>query len=82
MQSRRSFSFLVKMTFSPSSANLASSRRWIVEASFPVISVMRLAARPVGAVSNVLSPSSSYMARMARREVVLPVPGPPVMTTI
>ena len=39
---------------------------------------MRLAARPVGAVSSVLMPSASKSASMARTVVVLPVPGPPV----
>ena len=39
---------------------------------------MRLAARPVGAVSRVSMPMASYMLSMPRREVVLPVPGPPV----
>src|SRR5712691_2559294 len=47
----------------------------MVLASKPVASVMRLAARPVGAHSRRLVP---FAARM--RKVVLPTPGPPVMT--
>ena len=50
----------------------------MVAASRPVSSPMRLAARPVGAVSSVLMPSASKSASMARTVVVLPVPGPPV----
>ena len=42
---------------------------------------MRFAARPVGAVSTVSIFSESYTASIARSEVVLPVPGPPVMAS-
>ena len=50
----------------------------MVEASAPQVSARRLAARPVGAVRAVRSPRWSKRARIPRREVVLPVPGPPV----
>ena len=52
----------------------------MVEALWPVSSLSRLAARPVGAHSATWSPASSYRLRMALTAVVLPVPGPPVST--
>ena len=55
-----------------------SSRRWMVAPSIPHSSPSRLAARPVGAARAVSSPSWSKRASTPRREVVLPVPGPPV----
>ncbi|MPM59645.1 hypothetical protein SDC9_106491 [bioreactor metagenome] len=57
-----------------------SSRRCIVRASRPVVSVMRFAARPVGAHSSTSSPSLSISSSMKLIIVVLPVPGPPVIT--
>ena len=57
-----------------------SSSRWIVLASKPVASVMRLAARPVGAHSRSLTPFAARMRRIPLTMVVLPTPGPPVMT--
>ena len=52
----------------------------MVRASCPVASVMRLAARPVGAQSTTeLSAESRRMMQLM--SVVLPVPGPPVMTS-
>ena len=50
----------------------------MVEASAPQVSESRLAARPVGAVRAVRSCKWSNRDRMPRREVVFPVPGPPV----
>ena len=57
-----------------------SSRRWIVFASNPVASLIRLAARPVGAHSRISTPLADRMRRIASTIVVLPTPGPPVMT--
>ena len=50
----------------------------MVLASRPVASLMRLAARPVGAHSAI-SRSRESRCKMQRMPVVLPVPGPPVM---
>ncbi len=80
--SKGSDSSRLKITSFPSPEKPASRRRCMVEASRPVSSLMRLAARPVGAVSNAVSPILSYSDRIARIEVVLPVPGPPVITII
>ena len=52
----------------------------MVLASKPVASVMRLAARPVGAHSNRLTPLAARMRKIELTMVVLPTPGPPVMT--
>jgi len=52
----------------------------MVRASKPVASVIRLAARPVGAHSSTSSPSACISRMMNRVMVVLPVPGPPVST--
>ena len=57
-----------------------SSRRWIVFASNPVASLIRLAARPVGAHSRISTPLADRMRRIELTIVVLPTPGPPVMT--
>ena len=54
------------------------SSRWTVCASLPVSSLIRLAARPVGAVRTTSRPIRPNSATMPRTEVVLPVPGPPV----
>ena len=51
-----------------------------VLASQPVASVMRLAARPVGAASSISKPSCPISSIMKLKMVVLPVPGPPVTT--
>ena len=53
----------------------------MVFASNPVASVIRLAARPVGAQSSMLTPFAARMRRIAFTMVVLPTPGPPVMTS-
>ena len=55
--------------------------RWIVLASTPVASVMRLAARPVGAQSNSRTPLAARILRIELTIVVLPTPGPPVTTS-
>ena len=57
-----------------------SRRRWIVFASNPVASLIRLAARPVGAHSRISTPLADRMRRIELTIVVLPTPGPPVMT--
>jgi hypothetical protein len=50
----------------------------MVLASNPVASVIRLAARPVGAHSDRLVPLAARMRRIELTIVVLPTPGPPV----
>jgi hypothetical protein len=57
-----------------------SSSRWMVLASKPVASVIRFAARPVGAHSRRLVHFAARIRRMALTIVVLPTPGPPVVT--
>ena len=58
-QRRGSSAFFVKTRSMLSSESFAPSMRWMVAASTPVSSVMRFAARPVGAASRVLRPSRS-----------------------
>jgi hypothetical protein len=53
----------------------------MVLASMPVASAMRLAARPVGAQSRIFAPLNERMRRIEFTMVVLPTPGPPVMTS-
>src|ERR1700692_4280650 len=53
-----------------------SSSRWMVLASNPVASVMRLAARPVGAHSNRLTPFSGEDAQDRVDDGRLAYPGP------
>jgi hypothetical protein len=50
----------------------------MVLASKPVASIMRLAARPVGAHRRSPTPLAARMRRMPLTIVVLPTPGPPV----
>lgn len=50
----------------------------MVDASVEHSSPRRLAARPVGAARAVSSPMASNRASTPRRQVVFPVPGPPV----
>ena len=59
----------------------SSSIRWMVLASYPVASVIRLAARPVGAARRISIPSISKYRMIVLMVVVLPVPGPPVITS-
>ena len=74
-------SFLRKLALlSSSGAPDNSSILWIVWASQPVASVIRLAARPVGAARRISIPSPSKYLIIVLIVVVLPVPGPPVMT--
>ena len=65
----------------PPDMGSTSSNRWMVRASNPDVSVMRRAARPVGAHSRRVAPLAVRMRRMALTMVVLPTPGPPVMTS-
>src|ERR1035438_5609011 len=58
-----------------------SSRRWMVLASTPVGSDRRLAALPVGAHRRQRTFLARRISRMALTSVVLPTPGPPVMTS-
>jgi GGDEF domain-containing protein len=46
-----------------------------------VVSVSRFAARPVGAHSKHFTPLARRIIRIEFTSVVLPTPGPPVMTT-
>ncbi len=78
------------MTASPSSREPAfrlnppavnSRSRWMVFASLPVASASRFAARPVGAHSSTRRCRRPSASTMARTSVVLPVPGPPVITS-
>src|SRR4051794_4265600 len=55
---------------------------WIVDASRPVDSAIRRAARPVGATSATDAPCCLAAAQMSRIVAVLPVPGPPVTIDI
>ena len=79
--SRSQSSGLSSPRLKPPPLGSTSSSRWMVLASKPVASVMRLAARPVGAHSRSLTPFAASMRRMALTIVVLPTPGPPVMTS-
>ena len=54
------------------------SAEWIVDASMPVDSAIRRAARPVGATSAIDAFCALAAAQMSRIVAVLPVPGPPV----
>ena len=47
----------------------------------PVASFIRLAARPVGAQSNSRTPLAARILRIELTIVVLPTPGPPVITS-
>ena len=52
----------------------------MVLASSPVCSVMRLAARPVGAANATRTPLATSRRKIVSSRVVLPTPGPPVTT--
>ena len=51
-----------------------------VWARSPLASLMRTAARPVGATSRTRAPRPAAVCAMALMDAVLPVPGPPVIT--
>ena len=79
--SRSQSSGLSSPRLKPPLLGSTSSSRWMVLASKPVASVIRLAARPVGAQSRRLVPFAARIRRIALTIVVLPTPGPPVMTS-
>ena len=54
--------------------------RWIVSAGMPVASLSFFAALPVGAQSKIRVPSADKIFRTEFKIVVLPTPGPPVIT--
>ena len=58
------------------------SAEWIVDASIPVDSAIRRAARPVGATSAIDAFCALAAAQISRIVAVLPVPGPPVTIDI
>ena len=69
-------------TMSPVPGSIpASSSRWMVEAFSPVTSVSRFAARPVGAASRHASCICPSRDNIPFNIVVLPVPGPPVISS-
>ena len=75
------FSRPVSPSPSPVGAPVTSKSRCMVFASRPVASVILAAARPVGAASRISAPSASKQRIIALMVVVLPVPGPPVITS-
>ena len=60
------------------SPGIQPSAEWIVDASIPVDSAIRRAARPVGATSAIDALCALAAAQISRIVAVLPVPGPPV----
>ena len=73
--SHSSSSTLAKSPPKPISRSL-----WMVKASLPVCSFILLAALPVGAANFISLSMDSKISIKTFRVVVLPVPGPPVMT--
>ena len=61
-------------------AGMTSSVRWMVLASIPVAWESRLAARPVGAHNRHCTFLALRIIRIEFIRVVLPTPGPPVIT--
>ena len=64
----------------PASLPPYSRSLWIVLASKDDVSVIRIAALPVGAAISTFLPALFKMLKIVYMMVVLPVPGPPVMT--
>src|SRR5215813_9930485 len=71
---------IVFASLKPASRGLFFSNRWIVIASSPALSVIRFAARPVGAAKTNDTLARRRIVSSAVKRVVLPVPGPPVRT--
>ena len=67
-------------SYAASPPGLSSSSRCTVEASAPVSSASRLAARPVGAASTTLAFLARASSTIERTVKDLPQPGPPVST--
>ena len=80
MTSRSQSRGFSSLRLKPKALGSNSSSRWMVLASMPVASVMRLAARPVGAQSSSFTRFAARMRRIELTMVVLPTPGPPVIT--
>ena len=78
---RSHFSRSVSFRLKPPRRGSASSSRCIVLAANPVLSVSRLAARPVVAHSATETDLAVTIFRIELTKVVLPTPGPPVMTS-
>src|SRR5277367_86703 len=78
--SRSQSSGLSALRLNPPPLGSTSRSRWIVLASTPVASVIRLAARPVGAQSKSFTPLAARIRRIELTIVALPTPGPSVIT--
>ena len=61
------------------SPGIQPSAECTVRAAIPLASVIRIAARPVGATSSTLAPWPVAIAPIVLIDAVLPVPGPPVI---
>ncbi len=79
LYSRGDSSFLLKNSELVSSLKVYSKSLWIVLASLPEVSVILLAALPVGAQRAGSLPISSKTLIRVFMTVVFPVPGPPVI---
>ena len=79
--SRRQSSGCASPRLKPPVLGSVSSSRWMVLASRPVLSDRRLAARPVGAHSASSTRLAPITLRTELTRVVLPTPGPPVITS-
>ena len=73
-------SSLAKNIFPVAGSMPASSNLWMVEASSPVTSESRFAARPVGAARRQRSCILPKSSKIPFKMVVFPVPGPPVIS--
>src|SRR5215467_53310 len=76
----RSASRGLSRSYRGSPPGCSSSSRWMVEASWPVSSASRLAARPVGATRTTVAFLAAASSTTERTVKLLPQPGPPVST--